>query len=187
MESVSMESIKRIKRRNYRIIFMVTGVLASIGFGELYWLRHKDPFLEKMNERVGFTLMDDNGNFFSAVKESEKKNIFIVFVPDLLDQKAVPPLTEFVKSIPLIKNRGAEVIFISKVDRDTLRSFLHAVHYTGKFFNDSSGTVGKLYHVWDGINYTKTWGYAYLGAGAKLLWYAKVDHPLGFAELKTQL
>ncbi len=171
----------------YKWFFMVFILLAT-GVAGLFLGKTKEAdYMKSLYERRDFTLLDDDGNFFSISSLPEKTLVLLIFTPDGIPVSSVKPLNELSRKLDELKKMGIEAILISRTNREIVRNFKRAAQFPTRLLLDTGGTVGRNLGVWDGTGAAEYWGYVLVNRHNEVLWMARQEYPKSFEQIKKDL
>jgi peroxiredoxin len=148
-------------------------------------LREKD-FIGSLYARRDFTLVDDQGKFFTLSELPERELLLLIFTPDGISPRTVAPFRAFGQHLPEFTRQGVRVALVSRTNREIARNFKAAAHFTSRLLIDTSGTVGRLIGIWPTGMAADYWGYALVDREMNVYWAKTEQQPMSFERVQEE-
>lgn len=171
----------------FKWLFAVCALMAAAAGGLYVGKAKEGEYFSALYSRRDFTLLDDNGDFFTLSSVPERTLVLLLFTPDGIPVEAVRPIHEFSRHLDNLKKMGIETMLISRTNRDIVRNFKQAARFPGRLLLDTGGTVGRNAGIWEGFAPVPYWGYVLVNHRFEVLWLLRQERPLTFGELKKAL
>lgn len=162
--------------------FLVSALITAAAGLVLGQFRSKD-YLSQLYQRSDFILLDDKGDFFQLSKFPEKKKLLLVFAPDDPSPSDVKPFYDFWKKAA--KWPGADVMLLSRGNKDTILNFRDGAAFSGRVLFDASGSTGRILGAWPDAAPVKYWSYFLLDRDFQVFWSVKSERVLSYAEVSS--
>ena len=164
--------------KKYTLLALCTSCLLILFvpvYFEKYW--NVGSFLKK-ERLLHFALLDLEGSIYRFPASLQKQAAFFVFLPDEVEEIKAG-FQELLKIKETLRSRDdLELILISRLDGDTLRSLKNTTHYTGKILLDPANSVWGYFQGWSRAAPHKNWRLALIGKDGKVLWNKEARKPL---------
>jgi peroxiredoxin len=166
---------------------ILTGViLLSATAGLLVGKVQEKNYLGSLYARTDFTLLDDKGEFFQLAKFPSTRLLLLVFTPDEISPRLVPPFAIFSRKLKELEKTGVDPMMVTRTNREIARNFKEAAGFTARLLVDTSGSVGRNIGIWADLNPVSYWGYALIDNKMQVYWASKEPRPLTFEELLAE-
>ncbi len=162
-------------------------VIAIIGGGHYLWTQKKDSVFLEMDTVRSITLLQDDGKFFSSNAFPAGRKILFIFTPDIISPSEVKAFANLANATPILEKKNIELILVSRVHKDIVKNFKYAAPFSGKLLLDASGTLGRLYGAWPGMNPVLQWHYVITDRSLRPESKFSSPNALGFSDLKKYL
>jgi peroxiredoxin len=166
---------------------ILTGViLLTATAGLLVGKVQEKNYLGSLYARTDFTLLDDKGEFFQLAKFPSTRLLLLVFTPDEISPRLVPPFAIFSRKLKELEKTGVDPMMVTRTNREIARNFKEAAGFTARLLVDTSGSVGRNIGIWADLNPVGYWGYALIDNKMQVYWASREPKPLTFEELLTE-
>lgn len=173
--------------RRFKWYGMAAVALLTAGAGLLVGKWKEKDYLGLLYERRDFTLLDEQGEFFSLSSLPQRKLALLVFTPDAIPLEAVRPFRDFGRHLEDLGAHGIETLLVSRAHREIVKNFKGAARFQARLLLDAGGTVARNAGVWEGIGFVPYWSYALVDREFRVLWSATSDAPMEYARLRAEL
>lgn len=143
-------------------------------------------YLRTLYKRTDFTLLDDEGEFFSLHSLPQRKLALLIFTPDGIPPSMVEPVFQFGLKLDGLTAVGIEPFLVSRVNREIVRNFKRAARFPARLLLDTGGTVSRNSGVWEGPP-VKYWAYVLTDREFNILWRKTSEAPMPFEQLMAEL
>ena len=175
-----------LTRYRFLFLFLVGGIL-TVTAGTVIWNQKKGPYLEALYERSSFILLDDQNNFYGTKDIKEGERLFLVFVPDAIESRYIGELHKFAGDLDILRSKKIAVALVARLPPDSIRNLKRLAQFPGRALLDPSGSLGRVTGIWPDMEPVRTWGYVMIDKNLHVLWAARADHLLSFAEYQQKL
>lgn len=161
--------------------------VVAAGGGLLFAKLKERDYLGAMSGYHDFTLLDDKGEFFRLNSLPETSLALLIFTPDGIPTASVKPFFDFSTHLDALKDKGLDVFLISRTNREIVRNFLRASHFTSRFLVDAGGVVGRNLGVWPSIQPVSTWAYVLVDRNFRVYWTRSDKEPIPYESLMKDM
>ena len=171
----------------YKWLLFALAVMGAASGGLLLGKSKEKEYLASLYRRSDFTLLTDQGDFFTLSALPAKSLALLVFTPDGIPVSAVRPFHEFAGHLSDLRKIGIETFLVSRTNREIVRNFKTASRFEAPLLLDTGGTVGRNTGIWEGLAPANYWGYALVNHAYEIFWVERSQVPLDFEELSKTL